>query len=135
MPGCWSSPVYKGLIERAASATSQGERLELYRQADRMIVEEAVVMPLAYGRRNVLVKPWVARYPLSPVGAAFCDCTGRTCCGRIPYSCFARRLRWAGARCRTCWHHANASNSDNESTGIHRGPCRNLANLRSQHGA
>ena len=71
MPGCWSSLAYQGLIERAASTTSQAERLKLYRQADRMIVEEAVVLPLTYGRQQVLVKPWVARHPLSPIGATF----------------------------------------------------------------
>jgi hypothetical protein len=36
-----------------------------------MIVEEAVVMPLTYGRQHLLVKPWVARYPLSPIGHTF----------------------------------------------------------------
>jgi oligopeptide transport system substrate-binding protein len=71
MPAEWSSLAYKGLIERAVSATSQAERLKLYRQADRMIVEEAVVLPLMYGRQQVMVKPWVARHPLSPIGAVF----------------------------------------------------------------
>ena len=71
MPIHWSSLAYKELIESAASTTSQVERLELYRQADRMIIEEAVVLPLTYGRWHLLVKPWVARYPLSPVGDLF----------------------------------------------------------------
>jgi ABC-type oligopeptide transport system substrate-binding subunit len=67
----WSSLAYRRLIERAASTTSQAERLKLYRQADRMIVEEAVVMPLTHGRQTYLVKPWVAKYSISPIWSAF----------------------------------------------------------------
>ena len=39
--------------------------MELYQQADRMIVEAAVVLPLIYSRRHKLLKPWVKRYPAS----------------------------------------------------------------------
>jgi ABC-type oligopeptide transport system substrate-binding subunit len=31
-------------------------------QADRILVEEAPVLPLCYGRLHALVKPWVRRY-------------------------------------------------------------------------
>jgi oligopeptide transport system substrate-binding protein len=68
MPACWNSLAYQELIERAGSATSQAERLKLYQKADRMIIEEAVVMPLTCGRQQLLVKPWVARYPVSGFG-------------------------------------------------------------------
>jgi ABC-type oligopeptide transport system substrate-binding subunit/class 3 adenylate cyclase len=71
MPQHWSSPAYRGLITRTSTPTNQAERLELYRQADRMAIEEAVVMPLTYGRVYLLVKPWVSRYPVSPMGSWF----------------------------------------------------------------
>jgi ABC-type transport system substrate-binding protein len=71
MPANWSSPTYRGLMERASGTADQAERLELYRQADRMATEEAVVMPLTYGRYHLLVKPWVTRYPISPVSYVF----------------------------------------------------------------
>jgi ABC-type oligopeptide transport system substrate-binding subunit len=67
----WDSNDYEQLIEEASRLKDQVERMVLYRQADRMIVEEAVVLPLTYGRQQVLVKPWVARYPLSAVGNVF----------------------------------------------------------------
>jgi ABC-type oligopeptide transport system substrate-binding subunit len=62
---------YEELLERARRITDQTERMQLYRQADRMVVEEAVVMPLGYAGQGCLVKPWVKRYPLSAVGAPF----------------------------------------------------------------
>jgi len=39
----------------------------MYRQADRILVEEAPVLPLAYGRFHMLVKPWGRRYLTSPL--------------------------------------------------------------------
>ena len=41
--------------------------MKLYAQADRIATEEAVVIPLGYGRWHLLVKPWV-KLPLSVVG-------------------------------------------------------------------
>jgi len=44
------------------------ERLELYAQADRILVEQqAVVMPLTYMWSHALVKPWVRKYPASAI--------------------------------------------------------------------
>jgi ABC-type oligopeptide transport system substrate-binding subunit len=40
-------------------------RNEMYQEADRILVEEAVIMPLAYGGSHLLVKPWVRRFPAS----------------------------------------------------------------------
>jgi len=40
----------------------------LYGQADRILVEEAAIVPLAYGRRHLLVKAWVSRLPISAIG-------------------------------------------------------------------
>jgi ABC-type oligopeptide transport system substrate-binding subunit len=50
---------------------NQVERLELYRQADRLLIEEAPVVPLTYERRHLLVKPWVSHYPTSAIQSAF----------------------------------------------------------------
>ncbi|NIM24770.1 MAG: hypothetical protein GTO65_10800, partial [Armatimonadetes bacterium] len=43
----------------------QGKRMKLYAQADRILVEEAAIMPLTYERAHLLVKPWVSKYPTS----------------------------------------------------------------------
>ncbi|MFQ6016456.1 MAG: hypothetical protein ACE5NP_13555, partial [Anaerolineae bacterium] len=57
---------YDELVEKARRVMDQGERMKLYRQADRILVEEAPVMPFVHARWGLLVKPWVRRYPVSP---------------------------------------------------------------------
>jgi len=54
------------LIERARRSTDQAERMKLYQAADRILIEEAVMIPTTYGRWHLLVKPWVTKYPTSP---------------------------------------------------------------------
>jgi ABC-type oligopeptide transport system substrate-binding subunit/DNA-binding SARP family transcriptional activator len=61
----WRSAAYDGLVGSARRGTDQAERMKLYAQADRLLVEEAVVLPGTYGRNHLLVKPWVSRYPTS----------------------------------------------------------------------
>ncbi|RMF04269.1 MAG: hypothetical protein D6768_03695, partial [Chloroflexi bacterium] len=60
------STEYARLVGLAARTTDQETRLNLYRQADRILVNEALVIPLTYGRMHLLVKPWVKKYPISP---------------------------------------------------------------------
>jgi oligopeptide transport system substrate-binding protein len=67
----WTGQPHQQLLERARRMTDQGERLKLYRQVDRMVVEEALVMPWAYSNAYFLVKPWVKRCPLSSVAPPF----------------------------------------------------------------
>ena len=62
----WRNETYDRLVEEARRLTDQGERMKLYGQADRILVEEAAIIPLYYGREHWLVKPWVSKYPLSP---------------------------------------------------------------------
>jgi len=63
----WQNEAYDGLIEEARQVTDQGERMRLAGQADRILIEAAAVMPLVYRRSHLLVKPWVRRFPTSPV--------------------------------------------------------------------
>jgi oligopeptide transport system substrate-binding protein len=55
---------YVELVDRARRLSDQTERMDLYRRADRMVVEDAVVVPLLYLRGHMLIKPWVKRYPM-----------------------------------------------------------------------
>jgi oligopeptide transport system substrate-binding protein len=61
----WHSDDYNRQVETARRATDQAERMKLYAQADRFLVDEAVVLPGTYGRSHLLMKPWVSRYPTS----------------------------------------------------------------------
>jgi oligopeptide transport system substrate-binding protein len=65
-PG-WQNKAYDRLVEGARRVMDQEERMRMYEQADRILVEEAPVLPLAYGRFHMLVKPWVRRYRTSPL--------------------------------------------------------------------
>jgi len=56
----WHSARFDALVEEAARVADQTRRMELYQEADRILVaEEAVIMPLGYARGRILVKPWV----------------------------------------------------------------------------
>jgi oligopeptide transport system substrate-binding protein len=66
----WQHGTYDRLAAAAQSA-DQAERVRLYQQIDRVVVEEAWLLPLWYGRRHLLVKPWVVRLPTSPIMGCF----------------------------------------------------------------
>jgi oligopeptide transport system substrate-binding protein len=63
----WRIKAYDRLVEKAKRVTDQGERMRLYGQADRMLIEEAAIVPLTYARMHRLIKPWVRKYPISPI--------------------------------------------------------------------
>ena len=68
----WKDARYEEFIETAARTSDRARRLELYRQADRLLVgQEALIIPFGYG--NVrgsmdLVKPWVKNIHRNALG-------------------------------------------------------------------
>jgi ABC-type oligopeptide transport system substrate-binding subunit len=67
----WSNTAYEGLVEEAWHITDQEKRLTMYQQADRILVEEAAIVPILYQRLHLLVKPWVTKYPTSAIRAQY----------------------------------------------------------------
>ncbi len=61
----WSDPVYDRLLAEARRTTDQARRLDFYRAADRILMEQAIIVPLYLGTSPALIKPWVTRYPTS----------------------------------------------------------------------
>jgi oligopeptide transport system substrate-binding protein len=59
----WQGKAFESLIESARRTQDQEERIILYQKADRMLIDEAIVLPLAYHMTHLLVKPWVKNYP------------------------------------------------------------------------
>jgi oligopeptide transport system substrate-binding protein len=55
----WDHQEYNRLIQKAKGVLNQEERINLYTQADRIIVEEAPLIPIWYGSTQGLQKPWV----------------------------------------------------------------------------
>ena len=57
----WESPAYEELMQQARAETDQAARTELYHQAERLLLnEEVVVAPLQFYDRTLLVKSGVA---------------------------------------------------------------------------
>ena len=59
----WRNEDYKGLVKQAQHSLDQGERIKLYGEAERILAEEAPIMPLFHRSTSLLVKPWVTRFP------------------------------------------------------------------------
>jgi len=67
-PPRWHNARFDSLVEEAARVADQNRRIELYQEADRILVaEQAVIMPLSYARGRILVKPWVTIPRVPPV--------------------------------------------------------------------
>lgn len=64
----WRNEGYERLIESGRRVTNQKERMKLYQLADRILVEQAPILPLIYVRDHMLVKPWVSKIRISVFG-------------------------------------------------------------------
>jgi len=67
----WQNETYQRLVEEASRVMDQAKRMRLYGEADRILIEEAVILPLAYGRKHLLVQRWVTKYPISTLRGVF----------------------------------------------------------------
>jgi ABC-type oligopeptide transport system substrate-binding subunit/DNA-binding SARP family transcriptional activator len=61
----WRNEAYDRLVEEARRFMDQGERMRLYERVERILIEEAAILPLYYSRLHLLVKPWVRQVPVS----------------------------------------------------------------------
>jgi oligopeptide transport system substrate-binding protein len=66
IPPNWNEQ-YDKLVENARQVLDLDERLRLYTEADKILMEEAVVIPISYARIHLFVKPWVKRFPIPPI--------------------------------------------------------------------
>ncbi|MGD9093344.1 MAG: ABC transporter substrate-binding protein, partial [Anaerolineales bacterium] len=66
--GEWNES-YHRLIEKARVETEQGTRLKYYQEAERILIEEALLIPILHGRWHLLVKPWVKNLHVSPINS------------------------------------------------------------------
>jgi oligopeptide transport system substrate-binding protein len=68
--GSYSNPEVDSLLKEAGKEQDLEKSLELYRQAEEILVEDAACIPLWFGKSITLVKPYVKGYKLSPMGIA-----------------------------------------------------------------
>jgi oligopeptide transport system substrate-binding protein len=67
----WHNAAYDKLVQQARQLTDQKKRMDLYRQADRILVEQVPLTPVMFLRQHLLVKPWVRNYAMSLMGEVF----------------------------------------------------------------
>ena len=66
--GAYSNPEVDLLLEKARLESNIGNRLELYNQAEQIIVDDGVWIPLWFeGEGHVLIKPYVEGYVITPM--------------------------------------------------------------------
>lgn len=63
----YANPQVDRLLEQARTERDVEQRFQLYREAERMILEDAPVIPLYFGRDHLLIKPYVKGYLLTPM--------------------------------------------------------------------
>ena len=68
--GGYSNPDFDELLEAAAAETNWDSSLALYQQAEQMLVDDAVCIPLCFGVNYTLVKPYVSGFQLNLLGFA-----------------------------------------------------------------
>ena len=62
----YAGPELDQLLEQADTETDEATRLSLYQQAEQIIVNEALWIPLFHDKFSVLIKPYVKDYTLPP---------------------------------------------------------------------
>jgi oligopeptide transport system substrate-binding protein len=67
----YSNQAIDAILEQAGLEGDAAKSLELYRQAEQMLVDDAAILPLWFGENYVLVKPYVEGYKLNPMGFAW----------------------------------------------------------------
>ncbi len=68
--GEYSNQEVDALLELAGAELDSEISLELYRQAEQLLVNNAACIPLWFGESYVLTKPYVSGYSLNPLGFA-----------------------------------------------------------------
>jgi oligopeptide transport system substrate-binding protein len=69
--GGYSNAQLDALLASASVEPDGATRSKLYQQAENIVVQEAPVLPLYFGRNYIVVKPYVTGYVLSPLGYPF----------------------------------------------------------------
>jgi oligopeptide transport system substrate-binding protein len=64
----YSNPAVDAILDKAAVEGDSEKSLEMYQQAEQMLVDDAACLPLWFGKNYILVKPYVKGYELNPMG-------------------------------------------------------------------
>jgi len=64
----YSNPSLDALLDQAAIEQDGAVRLDMYQQAEQLVVDDAPCLPLFHGTNYLLVEPYAKGYELSPLG-------------------------------------------------------------------
>jgi oligopeptide transport system substrate-binding protein len=64
----WSNKKFDSLIEAASRSPDQNVRYGFFQNAERILLEDAPLIPLYYGQQPYLKQPWVMGWPPSQLG-------------------------------------------------------------------
>jgi oligopeptide transport system substrate-binding protein len=62
----YSNPDVDALLDEASTETDTDERLQLYQEAEQIVVDDAPWIPLYHGKSSALIKPYVNGFELEP---------------------------------------------------------------------
>jgi oligopeptide transport system substrate-binding protein len=66
--GGYSNPALDALLAQAGVEQNTTKSLEMYQQAERMLVDDAAILPLWFGENYILVKPYITGYEPNAMG-------------------------------------------------------------------
>jgi len=66
--GQYSNSQLDSLLDQAAMEQNPDTRLQMYQQAEQIIVQDAAALPLFFGKSYVLIQSYVKGYSVSPLG-------------------------------------------------------------------
>lgn len=69
----YSNAAFDDLLQQAAAEQDPQLRVELYTQANQLLMDDAVVLPFYYDRSYMLVRPWVHGLKVTPLGILSLD--------------------------------------------------------------
>jgi oligopeptide transport system substrate-binding protein len=69
----YSNPEFDALLRQAAAEQDPDVRVQLYAQANQLLMDDAVVLPFYYDRSYMLVRPWVHGLTITPLGILYLD--------------------------------------------------------------
>ncbi|AKG53044.1 oligopeptide ABC transporter OppA [Dehalogenimonas sp. WBC-2] len=71
--GGYSNPAVDALLDQAAAATDAAASLNLYKQAQQLIVNDAAILPFFFGQEDILIKPYVTGFKVNVMGLPVLD--------------------------------------------------------------
>lgn len=69
----WTNKTFDRLVQEARKAIDENTRMELLHQAEKLMLEEAIVMPIFYYTENTMIKSYVKGLHKSALGFTYFD--------------------------------------------------------------